>query len=159
MGDTVHEKGDPVPNVEKPSNMAVWKAADQSQPSPLAYRRTPRISALHRLICFTRTFRWAYTRTWADMRAWAYTPTPKLCYWKVSRKWEVHCWKPLCKPKTTDDCAEMYKKSYTYYPRVWLCTLGTTVNFANNDCGYNDNSRITTEFSCPEQGPIQLWHI
>ena len=29
-----------------------------------------------------------------------------------------------------------------------------TVNLANNDCGYNDNSRITTEFLCPEQSPI-----
>ena len=33
---------------------------------------------------------------------------------------------------------------------------GYTVNFANNDCGYNDNSRITTYISCPEQSPIQL---
>ena len=32
----------------------------------------------------------------------------------------------------------------------------STVNLANNDCGYNDNSRITTEFSLPEQSPIQL---
>ena len=33
-----------------------------------------------------------------------------------------------------------------------------TVNFANNDCycGYNDNSRIATEFPCPEQSPIPL---
>ena len=32
----------------------------------------------------------------------------------------------------------------------------STVNFANNDCGYNDNSRITTEFPCSEQSPIPL---
>ena len=32
----------------------------------------------------------------------------------------------------------------------------STVNFANNDCGYNDNSQITTEFPCPEQSPIPL---
>ena len=31
-----------------------------------------------------------------------------------------------------------------------------TVNLANNDCGYNDNSRITTAFPCPEQSPIPL---
>ena len=36
---------------------------------------------------------------------------------------------------------------------------GATVNFANKDCGYNDNSRITTEFPCPEQSTIQLKYI
>ena len=32
-----------------------------------------------------------------------------------------------------------------------------TVNFANNDCGYNGNPRITTEFPCPEQSPFYLY--
>ena len=31
-----------------------------------------------------------------------------------------------------------------------------TVNLANNDCGYNDNSRTTTEFPCPEQSSFHL---
>ena len=32
-----------------------------------------------------------------------------------------------------------------------------TVNLANNDCGYNDNSRTTTEFPRPEQSPFYLY--
>ena len=37
---------------------------------------------------------------------------------------------------------------------VGISGKALTDNFANNDCGYNDNSRITTEFPCPEQSPI-----
>ena len=40
---------------------------------------------------------------------------------------------------------------------VGVCSgLYGTVNFANNDCGYNDNSRITTAFPSPEQSLFQL---
>ena len=53
----------------------------------------------------------------------------------------VQCHAMLCNPTT--------KYVYAY-------EFGSTVNFANNDCGYNDNSRITTEFPCPEQSSIQL---
>ena len=41
-------------------------------------------------------------------------------------------------------------------PRPYVQREYNTVNFANNDCGYNNNSRITTEFPCPEQSPIPL---
>ena len=38
-----------------------------------------------------------------------------------------------------------------------LIEEATTINFAHNDCGYIDNSRIAPEFPCPEQSPYYLY--
>ena len=87
----------------------------------MKYRRIPRISP------------WAYlfhkdisVGLYENMGLYAvmglYADT-KLCYWKVSRKWEVHCWKPLCKQKQPMIVLKCTKKTRmcmtTYMYMVW----------------------------------------